>query len=75
MKLVQHPNVVRLYEVIDTTTRLFLVMELGTGGDMYDRLVNKYHGKGIEEELAQVYFRQVGDVGVVRGIALRGIEM
>lgn len=35
MKLVQHPNVVRLYEVIDTPNRLFLVLELGDY-DMYE---------------------------------------
>jgi SNF-related kinase len=29
MKLVQHKNVVRLYEVIDTKTKLYLILELG----------------------------------------------
>ena len=36
MKLVQHPNVVRLYEVIDTPNKLYLILELADGGDMYD---------------------------------------
>ena len=28
MKLVQHPHIVRLYEVIDTQTKLFLILEV-----------------------------------------------
>lgn len=39
MKLVQHPNVVRLYEVIDTQTKLYLILELADGGDMYDYIM------------------------------------
>ena len=57
MKLVQHPHVVRLYEVIDTQTRLFLILELGDGGDMYDYIMK--HDQGVDEELARVYFRQI----------------
>uniref|UniRef100_A0A8C7XLM4 non-specific serine/threonine protein kinase n=1 Tax=Oryzias sinensis TaxID=183150 RepID=A0A8C7XLM4_9TELE len=34
MRLVQHPNVVQLHEVIDTPTTLYLVMELAEGGDL-----------------------------------------
>jgi len=58
MKLVQHPNVVRLYEVVDTPTKLYLILEFGDGGDMYDHIM-KYEGKGIIEEKAKHYFRQV----------------
>ena len=57
MKLVQHPNVVRLYEVIDTQTKLYLILELGDGGDMYDYIMK--HEKGIEENKARHYFRQI----------------
>lgn len=39
MKLVQHPHVVRLYEVIDTQTKLYLVLEWADGGDMYDYIM------------------------------------
>ena len=57
MKLVQHPHVVRLYEVIDTQTKLYLILELGDGGDMYDYIMK--HDKGLEESKARVYFRQI----------------
>ncbi|XP_050299463.1 SNF-related serine/threonine-protein kinase [Anthonomus grandis grandis] len=57
MKLVQHPNVVRLYEVIDTATKLYLILELGDGGDLYDYIIR--HEQGLPEEKAKDYFRQI----------------
>ncbi|OXU27346.1 hypothetical protein TSAR_015085 [Trichomalopsis sarcophagae] len=53
MKLVQHPNVVRLYEVIDTHTKLYLILELGDGGDLYDYIM-RYEG-GLTEEVSYIY--------------------
>lgn len=57
MKLVQHPNVVRLYEVIDTQTKLYLILELGDGGDLYDYIMR--HEAGLNENVARDYFRQI----------------
>uniref|UniRef100_A0A672Q275 SNF-related serine/threonine-protein kinase n=1 Tax=Sinocyclocheilus grahami TaxID=75366 RepID=A0A672Q275_SINGR len=57
MKLVQHPNIVRLYEVIDTQTKLYLILELGDGGDMFDYIMK--HEEGLTEELAKKYFAQI----------------
>nr|XP_057903356.1 SNF-related serine/threonine-protein kinase [Doryrhamphus excisus] len=57
MKLVQHPNVVRLYEVIDTATKLYLILELGDGGDMYDCIMK--HEGGLSEEVSKCYFAQI----------------
>ncbi len=57
MKLVQHPNVVRLYEVIDTQTKLYLILELGDGGDMYDYIMK--HNTGLNEDVARRHFRQI----------------
>jgi serine/threonine protein kinase len=57
MKLVQHQHVVRLYEVIDTQTKLYLVLELGDGGDLYDYIMKQQHG--LSEAEASYYFAQV----------------
>ncbi|KAG5839783.1 hypothetical protein ANANG_G00208630 [Anguilla anguilla] len=57
MKLVQHPNVVRLYEVIDTQTRLYLILELADGGDLYDLILR--HEGGVGEARAKVHFAQI----------------
>ncbi|XP_075998528.1 SNF related kinase b [Genypterus blacodes] len=57
MRLVQHPNVVRLYEVIDTPTTLYLIMELAEGGDLYDYILR--HEGGVVESTAKRHFAQI----------------
>jgi len=57
MKLVFHPNIIRLYEVIDTQTKLYLILELGEGGDLYDFITK--HDKGVEEGLACSIFYDI----------------
>ncbi|TNN00989.1 hypothetical protein fugu_012235 [Takifugu bimaculatus] len=57
MRLVQHPNVVRLYEVIDTPTTLYLVMELAEGGDLFDYIIR--HEGGVAEDTAKRHFAQI----------------
>jgi serine/threonine protein kinase len=41
MKLIQHPNVVHLHEVLSSKSKLFMVLELIRGGDLFDHLVKK----------------------------------
>lgn len=59
MKLVQHPGVVRLYEVIDTQTKLYLILELGEGGDLYEYI--QKHENGVGEAEARDIFRQIAE--------------
>ena len=56
MKLVSHPSIIRLYEVIDTQNKLYLIEELGDGGDLYDHIMK--HPNGVQEDLARNIFRQ-----------------
>lgn len=58
MKLLSHPHIVRLYEVIDTPKELYLVMEYASGGEIFDYLVA--HGRMKEKE-ARRCFRQIVD--------------
>lgn len=56
MKMLHHPHIVKLYEVIETKNTVFLVMEYAAGGELYDYLV--VHGKMKEKE-ARAKFRQI----------------
>ena len=54
MRNIQHPNCVRLYDVIDTQKELFLVMELIPGGDLFDRIVALAGGKYAETDAIRI---------------------
>ncbi|KAL8232300.1 hypothetical protein R6Q57_002078 [Mikania cordata] len=55
MRLVKHPNVVQLKEVLATKTKIFLVMEYVKGGELFAKIV-----KGrLKESSARKYFQQL----------------
>ncbi len=41
LKLVQHPHIVRLEDVYETPTTMYIVMELLEGGELFDRIVGR----------------------------------
>ncbi|XP_038987684.1 CBL-interacting protein kinase 8-like isoform X6 [Phoenix dactylifera] len=58
MKLVRHPHVVRLYEVLASRTKIYIILEFITGGELFDKIV--HHGK-LSEADARRYFQQLVD--------------
>jgi 5'-AMP-activated protein kinase catalytic alpha subunit len=41
LKICTHPHIIRLYEVIDTPSDIFVVMEYVAGGELFDYIVSK----------------------------------
>ncbi|TPX33232.1 hypothetical protein SmJEL517_g03808 [Synchytrium microbalum] len=51
-----HPNVIKIYQVLDTEEECFVVMEYASGGELVDLIASKGH---LTEKEARFYFRQI----------------
>ncbi len=56
MKLIEHPHVLRLYDVYESRKYLYLILEHVAGGELFDYLVKK--GRLTPKE-ARKFFRQI----------------
>ncbi|KAJ7485362.1 hypothetical protein FB451DRAFT_1027719 [Mycena latifolia] len=56
MKLMNHPNIMRIYDVYEGAKELFLVLEYVEGGELFDFLVNR--GRLPSSEALE-YFKQI----------------
>lgn len=55
-----HPNIIKLYEVYETDKNIYLIMELCTGGELFDRIVeNTESGVQFTEKQAADIFKQM----------------
>ncbi|CAI9302581.1 unnamed protein product [Lactuca saligna] len=55
MKMIKHPNVIQLYEVMATKTKIYFAMEYAKGGELFEKV-----SKGrLKEDIARKYFQQL----------------
>jgi calcium-dependent protein kinase len=54
MRELDHPNVLKLFEFFEDTRYVYLVMELCTGGELFDKIIEKGF---FNEGMARFYFK------------------
>jgi len=60
LKKVDHPNIIKMIEIFETEEYLFLVMELVTGGELFDKIVEK--GCYTEKDAASLVYKIVSAI-------------
>ncbi|XP_072319811.1 maternal embryonic leucine zipper kinase isoform X2 [Eucyclogobius newberryi] len=56
MRNLSHQHICRLYQVIETSTQIFMVIEYCPGGELFDYIIAKDR---LPEEETRVFFRQI----------------
>eukprot|EP00181_Compsopogon_caeruleus_P005736 CAMPEP_0184680532 /NCGR_PEP_ID=MMETSP0312-20130426/3408_1 /TAXON_ID=31354 /ORGANISM="Compsopogon coeruleus, Strain SAG 36.94" /LENGTH=1313 /DNA_ID=CAMNT_0027130689 /DNA_START=79 /DNA_END=4020 /DNA_ORIENTATION=- len=76
MKALKHKNIVNLHQVLTSKNKIYIVMDLVTGGELFDIIANKGEG-GLGESTARKYFQDMVD-GVLychkRGVYHRDLK-
>ncbi|XP_048487957.1 serine/threonine-protein kinase par-1 isoform X3 [Plutella xylostella] len=74
MKRLRHPHVVRLYQVMESASTIYLVTEYAPSGEIFDHLVSK--GRMPEPEAARAFAQMVAAVGYchANGIVHRDLK-
>ncbi|XP_042043596.1 SNF1-related protein kinase catalytic subunit alpha KIN10-like [Salvia splendens] len=56
LRLFMHPHIIRLYEVVETQSDIYVVMEYVKSGELFDYIVEK--GR-LHEDEARIFFQQI----------------
>ncbi|CAL1271388.1 unnamed protein product [Larinioides sclopetarius] len=56
LKVLNHPNICKLYQVIETEKNYFIVLEYCPGGELFDYIIERDR---VTEKEAKVFFRQI----------------
>ncbi|UJR28940.1 hypothetical protein I4U23_010157 [Adineta vaga] len=74
MERLHHPNIIRLYEVIETPTEIYIVTEYAPGGELYTRISKA--GKFSEDEAKSIFAQMTAAIDHMhsQGIIHRDIK-
>lgn len=72
-----HPNIVRIEEVYESTSEIFIVQELCTGGDLFDRLDEQSDYHYTEAQCARLVKQMLSSVRYLhfKGIIHRDLKL
>ncbi|KAJ4881799.1 CBL-interacting serine/threonine-protein kinase 17 [Raphanus sativus] len=75
LKILKHPNIVRLHEVLASKTKIYMVLECVSGGDLFDRIVT--NGKLSETEGRKMFQQLIDGINYChkKGIFHRDLKL
>jgi calcium/calmodulin-dependent protein kinase I len=68
LKKVNHANIIALKELFDTPEKLYLIMELVTGGELFDKIVEK--GSYTEDDASKLVSKIVSAVDYLHNLGI-----
>eukprot|EP00284_Hemiselmis_tepida_P013962 CAMPEP_0174918056 /NCGR_PEP_ID=MMETSP1355-20121228/2861_1 /TAXON_ID=464990 /ORGANISM="Hemiselmis tepida, Strain CCMP443" /LENGTH=495 /DNA_ID=CAMNT_0016163213 /DNA_START=168 /DNA_END=1655 /DNA_ORIENTATION=- len=68
MKKVNHPNCIKFSEMYESRTKLYIIMELVTGGELFDRIIQKEQYS--EKDAAKCFKEMISAIAYIHSIGI-----
>ncbi len=68
LKEVKHKNIIELYEIIETSYAIYMIMEYAEGGELFDYIVSK--GRLSEKEAAYYYYQLIEGIEFLHSLKI-----
>lgn len=68
LKMVRHPNIVQLYEIIETPKQFYLIMEFANSGELFEYIVS--HGKVKEQQASRFFSQMLSGLEYLHGLGI-----
>lgn len=68
LKMLRHPNIIQLYEIIETPRELYLIMEFCSGGELFDYIVK--HTRVKEKEACRFFLQLLAGVEYIHKLGI-----
>lgn len=65
MKALDHPNIIKLYQTFEDHSYIYMVMELCTGGELFDRLADQKNAKFTEPKAADLVSKMLSSLNYI----------
>ena len=78
LKKVDHPNIIKLYEIFEDEKNIYLIMEKCNGGELFDKITHHIHKKEMykEKEAAYILYQIISSLDYLHsnGISHRDLK-
>jgi calcium-dependent protein kinase len=72
MITMDHPNIIKLYEVFEDNRYIYLIMEECTGGELFDKIIARIQNKNLfsEKEAASIFNQMMSAICYCHSIGI-----
>ncbi|KAM3135268.1 hypothetical protein pb186bvf_012566 [Paramecium bursaria] len=68
LRKIRHPNIIQLYEIIESEVKLYLIMEYASGGELFEYIVSRQ--RLAERDAGRIFYQLINSIEYLHNIGI-----